>query len=274
MTGADANGLEYSDRALAARFAPSTVRARLDAFHAWLDEIEQIPFKVSEPAILAMRFAWHREAIADLFAAPQKVRRHDAYEGLAALVGISGSPTSEELIALIDAVEDGLNPGGVADMPALLRVIDAHHGAVMRIGENLAGSGESPDMRKAAARASGLAQWIRQFAFRAGRKLALAPRNAMDASGFNEHRLASGREPKLAAEAMAPVFSALETELSQLWTLGPCPPASLPVLGPARLARATLKTAQRSTDLYRTDFRRPLLARQFDLLRASLTGRL
>ena len=266
--------IEQNDRELAASFAPPVVRARLGAFQAWVREIEQIPYKATEPAILAMRFAWHRDAVADLFASPAKVRRHDAYEGLAQQAQEADCPDAAELVRIIDAAEDGLDPTKLTDIATLVQIIDAQSGGAMRVADRLAGGVASDELLTAAARASGLAHWIRGFAFRAGRKLALIPEDALERTGFNVHRLASGREPELAAAALAPVLDALEAELAILRELPACPPESYPALGAARLARATLKTARRADDLYRTDFRPLPLLRQFELLRGSLTGRL
>ncbi|WP_420431763.1 squalene/phytoene synthase family protein [Hyphobacterium sp.] len=274
MTDTAKTEIEQNDRELAASFAPPSVRARLNAFHAWIREIEDIPYKTTEPAILAMRFAWHREAVADLFAMPARIRRHDAYEGMAPLIKEADGPDAAELVQIIDAVEDGLDQTRLTDITALLQVIDAQSGTAMRIAERLSGGAASEALRTAAARASGLAHWVRGFAVRAGRMLALIPHDALDRAGINVHRLASGREPERAAAAFAPVLDVLEAELAKLGELPTCPPESYPVLGVARLARATLKTARRSDDLYRTDFRPYPLLRQIELLRGSLTGRL
>ncbi|WP_421786153.1 squalene/phytoene synthase family protein [Hyphobacterium sp.] len=274
MTGTAKSDSEFSDRELAARFAAPDARRRLTAFLRWVEEIEQIPFKATEPAIIAMRFAWHREAVADLFATPIRVRRQLAYEGLAEIIALQQGPGEKELIAIIDAIEDGLEPARISSIHALVDQVDAHQGSVIRIGERLVGGQANGALRTAAARAAGLALWTRQFAFRAGRKFAIVPTDLMEAASLNLHRLATGRESDLAARAFAAVLEALENELTRLRKTTLCPPESFPMLGVARLAGATLKTARRSRDLYRTDFRRPLLARQFDLLKGSLSGRL
>lgn len=263
-----------SDRALAALFAPASVRPLLSDLYAWAEEIESIPFKAREPAIQAMRFAWHREAVADLSAVPRKVRRHAAYEGLARLIETDDGLTSEILQGVIDAVEDGTLPECIPDEAALLSVMDRHWGVLAKAAVRLCGSEVTEDQIKAASRAAGLAQWCRSFSFRAGTKMALVPLDVLDAGGFNIHRLASGREAELAHSVFAPVMALLETELAALSGQGKCPPEAFPALAPARLARATLKTAQSAHDLYRTDFHRPQVARQFDLLKASMTGRL
>lgn len=268
------NSAGSSDRALAALFAPASVRRLLSDLYAWAEEIESIPFKAREPAIQAMRFAWHREAVADLFAAPRKVRRHAAYEGLARLTETHDGLTAELLQGVIDAVEDGTLPERIPDEAALLSVMDRHWGALVAAAVRLCGGAVEAGHVRVAARAAGLAHWCRAFGFRAGTKMALVPQNSLEASGFNIHRLASGREPALAREAFAPVLAMLDAELAELPAQGKCPPEAFPALAPARLARATLKTVKAADDLYRTDFHRPQIARQLDLLKASISGRL
>ena len=263
-----------SDRALSALFAPAAVRPLLSDLYAWAEEIESIPFKAREPAIQAMRFVWHREAVADLFAAPRKIRRHAAYEGLARLIETDDGLTSEVFQGVIDAVEDGTLPERIPDEATLLAVMDRHWGVIAAAAMRLCGGEAEAGQIRAAARAAGLAQWCRSFSYRAGTKMALVPLNVLDACGFNIHRLASGLEPGPASSAFEPVLSLLETELAALSGQGKCPLEAFPALAPARLSRTTLKIARRANDLYRTDFHRPQIARQFDLLKASISGRL
>ncbi|MEE2527150.1 squalene/phytoene synthase family protein [Hyphobacterium sp. HN65] len=262
-----------SDRELAAMFAPADVRQRLLGFYAWLEEIEQIPVKAREPAIQAMRFAWHREAVSDLFLEPPKVRRHDAYEGLAGLLEVDG-PTQAELTGIINAIEDGLDPDGLANGDVLLSLIDAHHGQALKIGLRLAGADSNEAQTLAAGRAAGLAHWLGSFAFRAGRQLAVIPQADLAMAGLNTHRLATGREPDLAKLALAPILDHLEDASQTLRLTGKCASEAFPVMGAARLARGMLKQARATNDPYRSHFDRPLLARQWELLRASISGRL
>lgn len=274
MTNAARYPGSVPDRALAALFAPAGVRRALTDLYAWAEEIESIPFKAREPAIQAMRFAWHREAVADLFSTPRKVRRHAAYEGLASLLDGDINIDAGELARIIDAVEDGTLPEGLTDEAALRSIMDRRWGTLMQIAVRICGGGVENPLTGASARATGLAQWCREFAFRAGNKMPLIPEAALTAAQFNIHRLASGREPELAHSVFSGVIGLLEAELAELDAGGKCPPNLFPALAPARLARATLKTARSASDLYRTDFHRPQIARQFDLLKASMTGRL
>ena len=263
-----------SDHALAALFAPVDVRQSLNDLYAWAEEIDSIPHKAREPAIQAMRFAWHRESVADLFLTPRKVRRHAAYQGMAGLLDRGVGITAEDLTRVIDAVEDGILPERLIDEAALLAIMDRRWGTLTQIAARLCGGESDEALICASARATGLAHWCREFGYRAGTKMALIPETALTAAQFNIHRLASGREPDLAHSAFYGVIGLLEAELAKLEAGGKCPPDLFPALAPARLARATLAKARASKDLYRTDFHRPQIARQFDLLKASLSGRL
>ncbi|WP_394694268.1 squalene/phytoene synthase family protein [Hyphobacterium sp.] len=274
MTNAARYPGSVPDRALAALFAPAGIRQALSDLYAWVEEIESIPFKAREPAIQAMRFAWHREAVADLFSTPRKVRRHAAYEGMAGLLDQTFEIEADELIRIIDGVEDGTLPERLMDEAALCSIMDRRWGTLTKIAARICGGESDEAVIRASARATGLAHWCREFGYRAGTKMALVPENALTAAQFNVHRLASGREPERAHAAFASVIGVLENELTALDAGEKCPPHLFPALAPARLARATLAKAKASKDLYRTDFQRPQIARQFDLLKASLSGRL
>ena len=263
-----------SDRALAALFAPADIRPALSDLYLWAEEIESIPFKAKEPAIQAMRFAWHRDAVADVFGEDRKVRRHAAYEGLVRVVDQDVGVTPDALQTVIDAIEDGTMSERIPDDDALLSIIDRHHGTLMRIAVEICGGTASSVQIEAAARTVGLAQWCREFSLRAGSMMALIPEAALSAKHFNVHRLATGREPEMAGAAFEGVVSLLEIELDHLQRGAKCPPELFPAIAPSRLARATLKKVRSASDLYRTDFHRPQIARQFDLIKASLTGRL
>jgi len=274
MTVTALNSTLHSDRALAALFAPIAVREGLLKLYAWTEEIETIPFKAKDPAIQAMRFAWHRDAVSDLFASPQKVRRHAAYEGMAQLIDGDVGASVEALNGVIDAVEDGTLPERVADDGTLLSIMDRHHGALTHIAIRICDKTGRSALEETCARVVGLAHWCRAFGLRAGTKMALMPETALAAAEFNIHRLATGREPDIARAAFDGVINLLSAELDRMQRGEKCPPDLFPALGPARLARATLKTLNSADDLYRTDFHRPQIARQFDLLKASLSGRL
>lgn len=263
-----------SDRDLALAFAAEPSRNKLKALFNWVDEVEHVPVRAQEPAIQAMRFAWHREAVADLYTSPRKVRRHATYEGLAGLLDEGCLLGQAELTDVIDGIEGGVSPEPIVDLAALTGLIDEQAGSIMRAGLRVAGENPGDVDIENAARAAGLAQWIRQFAFRANRLLPLIPQPDMEAAGLNAHRLATGREPELAKQAFAGVIGQLDETLKALKSAGAVPASVLPVLATARLARATLHTARKSSDLYRTDFSRPLFLRQFDLICASLSGRL
>jgi phytoene/squalene synthetase len=261
-----------SGRELAAFFAPGAARQRLAVLYGWVLEIEEIASKAKEPAIRAMRFAWHRDAVDDLYAVPQKIRRHAAYEGLAGLIG-DAAIAQRDLISIIDAVEAGLDPERLTNASALLAIIDAHSGSVTGLAAQICDAGDH-ELVALAGRVIGLDSWVREFAMRAGCQFALVPASDLQSVEFNIHRLATGREAEIAHRAFAPTLDCFAQHVADIRKAGPCPTALFPALGAARLARATLRKAIGASDLYRTDFARSQMARQFDLVRASLSGRL
>ena len=99
------------DRRMAALFAPPAIRGRLFAIYAFYHEIARVPDSVSEAMIGEMRLAWAREAVADLFADPPKVRRHDIYEALSELRQAPGAPDRETLETLVEARAADLGEG-------------------------------------------------------------------------------------------------------------------------------------------------------------------
>ena len=88
------------DRRMAALFAPPELRGRLFTLYAFYHEIAKVPDTVSETVVGEMRLAWARDAVADLFAEPPKVRRHDIYEALSELREAPGGPDQNTLTAL------------------------------------------------------------------------------------------------------------------------------------------------------------------------------
>ena len=162
MTVAADHIQEKSDRELAAMFAGEPARSNLLALYRWIDEIESVPARASEPAILAMRFAWHREAVSDLFAEPRKVRRHDAYEGLAGWLDSGADLKPSLLVGLIDGIEDGLAPESFANIEQLQDSMDRVHGTLLQLGAAAAACELPPAWQMPAARvcSRGSAYWV------------------------------------------------------------------------------------------------------------------
>ncbi|GJL97273.1 MAG: hypothetical protein DHS20C06_10900 [Hyphobacterium sp.] len=272
MKNSDTTGRKTDGREIAAAFAPRAQRLQLMALYRWIAEIEQIGDKAKEPAIRAMRFAWHRDAVGDLCQRPRKIRRHVAYEGLARLID-DDILDVRDLLSIIDAVETGQDPEAVADQAALLAMLDGHFGGVTRLSARICG-GEEPALVALAGRVIGLDHWVSGFAMRAGRQFALVPASDLRSVDFNIHRLATGREPEIAKQAFTPTLECFALHLSKIREAGASPTALFPALGAARLAHATLRKAKGASDLYRTNFARSQIGCQFDLTRASLSGRL
>ena len=73
------------DRSLCALFAQPGDRAGLLALYGLNHELARAADSSKESLIGEMKLTWWRDAIADLYADPPRVRRHDVTEGLAVL---------------------------------------------------------------------------------------------------------------------------------------------------------------------------------------------
>ena len=136
-TFADTLRREDPARYLASLFAPAPVRANLWALYAFNAEIARIPASVSEAVIGEMRLAWAREALADLYARPPRVRRHPVYEALAILRDQPGAPDEALLAGLVEARNADLGEGAFPDAAERDAYIDRTAGTLMRAGARL-----------------------------------------------------------------------------------------------------------------------------------------
>ena len=93
-------------RHVTALFAPEERRRLLFAFYALDAEVVHIRDVVREEMILAIRHQWWRDAIDAL---PEATRGHPVLNELSQLL-VAGPLDKSDLIALIDAREDGIEP--------------------------------------------------------------------------------------------------------------------------------------------------------------------
>ncbi len=264
------------DRRLAALFAPPELRARLFALYAFSHEIAKIPHTVSEPVIGEMRLAWARDAVADLYASPQKVRRHDVYEALAALTTAPGAPTLDELATLIEARAADLGQGAFPDEAEREAYVDRTAGLVMRLAARLAEpglSGAAWDAVDAAGRLWGHAGLVRAFPALCAAGRPPLTEAEMAEAGLSETEARRGLNPEAAAKARDMLMArarAAETPLKAL--RGVLPASVFPAAGYAGLARDDLRRAAR-TPAYQQVREPVLLTRQIRLVSLSLLGR-
>lgn len=267
------------ERRMAALFAPAEGRARLYALYAFYHEIAQIPDKVSEPVIGEMRLAWAREATADLFADPPKVRRHDVYEALSELREAPGAPTETELVGLVEARAADLGEGPFPTREDRRDYVDRTSAALMRIAAKLLKpdldlGGEAGAAIQAAGRLWGFTGLLRAFAplVQSGRP----PFSADELAGadMSEADLMAGRKPEAAKAALSGLISEAAEAAGMLSRTRSALPAEVfPAVGYVALARGYLQSTQGVKDPYREQITRAPLGQNARLTWASLTGR-
>ena len=265
-----------SDPAMTALFATGEVRPHLLALHAWHEEIAGLPLRISEPAIGAMRMEWHREAIRDAFGPTPTVRRNPLIESIARLQVLPGAPTAETLIGVIDGYGVDFEGADWLDSPALLARVDQTYGVILQAACRLMNPKFSPmDGFASLGRAWGLSEIVRAFSVRASKGLPVIPNDHLDATGMTRARLASGREPDLAALALGNLIDLAQVEYNGARVAARAMPAQLfPAIGQIALVGGYLKRARAVKDPYRSPVRRSQFSRQLVLLKASLTGRI
>jgi phytoene/squalene synthetase len=263
------------DRRLAALFAPPDLRARLFTLYAFSHEVSKIPDTVSEPVIGEMRLAWARDAAADLYADPAKVRRHDVYEALADLRSAPGAPTLDELIALIEARAADLGQGAFPDEDEREAYVDRTAGLVMRLAARLAEpglSGQAQEAVTAAGRLWGYAGLVRVFPALCAAGRPPLTEAEMRQAGLSEAQARRGLNPEAALKARAALAAKARDAGEALETARAALPASVfPAVGYAGLARLYLKM---KTGPYAALSEPALIARQASLAWRSLTGRI
>lgn len=268
------------DRRMAALFAPAEIRGRLYALYAFYHEIARVPDTVSEAVIGEMRLAWAREAVADLFADPPKVRRHDIYEALSELRQAPGAPARETLETLVEARAADLGEGPFPTRDDRRDYVDRTAVTLMQAAARLCKpdidlGGEAGAAIHAAGRLWGFTGLARAFPAlcQAGRP----PFSADELAGapLDERDLDRGAKPAEAKAALAGLIGEAEAARAMLTRTRSALPAEVfPAVGYASLARGYLKQFKAIKDPYREPAGRPLAARQGRLTWGSLTGRI
>lgn len=262
------------DRRLAALFAPPELRARLFALYAFSHEIAKIPDTVSEPVIGEMRLAWARDAVADLYSEPARVRRHDVYEALAALKSAPGAPALDELTALVEARAADLGQGAFPDDAEREAYVDRTAGMVMALAARLAEPGLDEGAKRAvksAGRLWGYAGLLRAFPVLCAAGRPPLTEAEMQAAGLTEDQARRGLNPEAAARARAGLEDrAREADRALKANRAALPAGAFPAVGYAGLARLYLKA---DGGPYAMPPEPTLAARQASLTWRSLTGR-
>ncbi|KPP82698.1 MAG: phytoene synthase CrtB [Oceanicaulis sp. HLUCCA04] len=279
-TLADTVRREDPARYMAALFAPPDTRARLLALYAFNAEIARIPRSVSEPVIGEMRLAWARDAAADIFADPPRVRRHPVYEALAGLKDVAGAPAQDALATLIEARNADLGEGAFPDAAERERYIELTAVTVMMMAARLCAPGWQADedgkaALTAAGRLWGYAGLLHDFARLCAAGRPPVTQSELVQSGASLEALRRGFQPDKAHMAREGLIEAARAAAMQLdASRSALPPEIFPAVGYATLARGQFKTAARRPDPYAYAPAENLLGAQLRLLWASLTGRI
>lgn len=264
---------------MAALFAEPALRGRLFTLYAFYHEIAKVPDTVSEAVVGEMRLAWARDAVADLFADPPKVRRHDIYEALSELREAPGCPDQATLTALVEARAADLGQGPFPTKQDRRDYIDRTAVTLMRAAVQLLKpdvdlGGEPGAAIMAAGRLWGFVGLLRAFPAlcEAGRPPFSA--DELAASKLTEMDIAKGRNPDLAKAAWSGLLKEAEDARAMLTrTRSSLPAEVFPAVGYASLAGGYLTSLRRVSDPFREQVDRSLSARQWKLTWASLTGR-
>jgi phytoene synthase len=279
-TLADTVRREDPARYLAGLFAPAPVRANLWALYAFNAEIARIPASVSEPVIGEMRLAWAREALADIYASPPRVRRHPVYEALAIMCEQPGAPGEARLAGLVQARNADLGEGAFPDTPEREAYVDRTSGALMRAAARLCAPDWQPGdgaqrALTAAGRLWGHAGLLQNFARLCAQGRPPVTQGELEASGATLEALRRGLQPERALLARKGLVGAAQGAAAALDASRKALPVSVfPAIGYVALARRQLKHSVRQTNPYAL-LPEPMPAlNQLALLAASLTGRI
>jgi phytoene synthase len=268
------------DRRMAALFAEPALRGRLFTLYAFYHEIAKVPDTVSEAVVGEMRLAWARDAVADLFADPPKVRRHDIYEALSELREAPGAPDQDTLTELVEARAADLGQGPFPTKEDRRDYVDRTAVTLMRAAARLL----KPDLDlgaepgaaiMAAGRLWGFTGLLRAFPAlcEAGRPPFTA--DELAASKLDEMDLSKGRKPQAVIAALEGLRKEAEdARLMLTRTRSSLPAEVFPAVGYAGLADGYLKALKGVSDPYREQVERPLSQRQWRLTWGSLTGRI
>lgn len=148
------------DRYLAALLAPPPARAGLMLVAAFHGEIARIPVSVHEPAMGEIRLQWWRDALDP--SSPREAAGAPLADALRRAV-LAGRLDARDAIAIIDAYDQLLYPGSLADAGAMAAFADQSQGAAFRLAVRILGAPEASDsaLVTAAAQAYGRVQLLR-----------------------------------------------------------------------------------------------------------------
>lgn len=163
----EARQLDY-DRYIAALLAPDQARDDLLTLAAFHGEVSRIPASVQEPTMGAMRLQWWRD-VAETASEPDETGAPVADSLRHALA--TGRFALRDVLAIIDAYEELLRPGALADPQALDDFLAASQGGAFRLAAQVLGADEhtAHGLIPAAAQSYGRVQLLRALPLLLGR---------------------------------------------------------------------------------------------------------
>jgi phytoene/squalene synthetase len=146
------------DRWRTAMLAPEAARAGLFALYAFNLEVARAPWVASEPALVAIRLAWWREAVEEIYDG-RAPRRHPVVAGLAAAVGAGDLPR-RLFEGMIEARGSEVE-GRAADLAAVEGYVDHTAGHLMELAaRHLGAEGAALPVVRDFARGAGTAALV------------------------------------------------------------------------------------------------------------------
>lgn len=262
---------EDSDRFLSSLFAPAETRGHLWALYALDRDLKQIPHKVSEPMLGAIRFQWWRDTIGGIYQGQQQ--GHELVPALAAAIE-AGGLQPERFHAWLDAREDEMAEDPFADMEMMRSHARRADGTIMEMGAMLLGRTEASSASGAFGEAYGLIDLLKRCGAAAGRRSAFLP---MDGLAGKHEAVFSGRlapEAKTAFQAVAREAAARLKDASRDTTLRP-DAAALPAMLHAGLVPAYARLFARDDfDFLRSAPEIPAFRRQIALMARAMRRRI
>lgn len=183
------------ERWLAAQFAGPAARPRIAAVLAFADELSAIRGKVREPALFAIRLAWWREAIDEVWSGGP-VRKHPVVVALAAAHAEAPMPRSAAE-ALIEAHEADIEAEPHHDPPSLESWLAARDGSVFALAASAADTAFNAaihsEITTRAGVAWGAARLMRSLPLLASQGRSPFPADVRAKSGLRLEDLSAGR---------------------------------------------------------------------------------
>ncbi|WP_121210490.1 squalene/phytoene synthase family protein [Maricaulis maris] len=258
------------DRYLCALFAQPEHRAGLLALYGLNHELGRAADSSSESLIGEMKLTWWRDAVADLYADPPKVRRHDVTEGLAAL---TDRISLADLTPLIEARFDDLSARPFTDLDDLLAYVDATAGRLVSLALAVVGARDAlaPETVQVAGRAWGLTGLLRAFPIRAQIGRAPIGGDALAAVDATPAMMAQGLGAEKIAQARVGIVETAKAACARLEAARPLPADVVPAMGYCLLAPTHLRRLPDNPYALAPDINP--LARRLRLTWLALTGR-